>query len=257
MNLFSCFHVRFAARRLALASVAAALLASPAWAGNWIGYMNVFNNSGVAPVGGQGSYVFGDFWGVPDIKTTVVTSNLGTIIGDQLILEPNYNTYTNSLGGSNGDRAFWTNSSDGGATAGPYGNKWMDANTFVETNPIAIPSYTFDGTVTANSLNTSLYTAEAFIKVLDPSAGYSTVLNNRVTLPASGPFSLTSDLTAFQGKLLQVGFTMSGLNANIADAGTNGSVSVTVVPEPSTIAGLATAGMCALVVGLRRRRAAK
>lgn len=250
------FHSR--GRLTGLCCLAAAMLVSPsAFAGNWIGYMNWFLNSGTAPVGAQGAYQNGSFWGVPDIKTTVVTSNPGTIIGDQLILEPNYNTYTNSLAGTNGDREYWTNSSDGGVTAGPYGNKWMDANTFEETASIAVPSYTFQGTVTANSLNTSLYTAEAFIKVLDPLAGFATVLNNRVALPSSGAFSLTSDLTAFQGKLLQVGFAMNGLNANIADAGTNGSVSVTVVPEPSTIAGLATAGMCALAVGLRRRRAGK
>lgn len=256
MNLFSRHPISFAGRRLALAAVAAALVASPAWAGNWIGYMNWFENAGIAPVGAQGAYVHGSFWGVPDIKTTVVTSNVGTIIGDQLVLEPNYNTYTNSLGGTNGDRAYWTNSSDGGVTAGPYGNKWMDANTFEETASIAVPSYTFQGTVTANTLNASLYTAEAFIKVLDPSLGYATVLNNRIALPASGAFSLTSDLSAFQGKLLQVGFAMNGLNANIADAATNGSVSVTVVPEPSTIAGLAVAGTIVMARCLRRRRAA-
>jgi len=256
MNLFSRLNIRSAGRRLALATVVAALLASPARAGNWIGYMNWFQNSGVAPVGAKGAYVQGEFWGVPDLKTTVVTSNVGTIIGDQLVLEPNYNTYTNSLGGNNGDRAYWTNSSDGGATAGPYGNKWMEANTFEETASIAIPSYTFQGTVTANTLNGSLYSAEAFIKVLDPSLGYATVLNNRIGLPASGGFSLTSDLSGFQGKLLQVGFTMNGLNANIADAATNGSVSVTVVPEPSTIASLAVAGVAVMASRLRRRRAA-
>lgn len=247
------FHSR--GRLTGLCCLAAAMLVSPsAFAGNWVGYMNVFNNSGIAPVGAQGSYLFGNPWGVSDIKTTVATSNPGTIVGDQLVLEPNYNTYTASLSGNNGDRAYWTNSTDGGVTPGPFGNKWMDANTFEETASIAVPSYTFQGTVTANTLNTSLYTAEAFIKVLDPSLGYATVVNNRVALPSSGAFSLTSDLTGFQGKLLQVGFAMNGLNANIADAGTNGSVSVTVVPEPSTIAGLATAGIFATVIGLRRRR---
>lgn len=234
---------------IALVAVAAGSWAS---AGNWVGYMNVFNNAS----GSQGSYVFGSAWGVSDLKTTVSNSNAGTIIGDQLVLEPNYNTYTNSLGGTNGDRAFWTNSSDGGATPGPDGNKWMEANTYEETASIAVPSYTLTGNVTSNNLNTSLYTAKAFIKVLDPSQGYATVLNDSITLPASGPFVVTSDLSLYQGKLLQVGFSMNGLNANPVNAATNGSVGLTItaVPEPSTWA-FGAAGL--LCLGVLRKRAAR
>jgi hypothetical protein len=230
------------------AAIAGAQIAS---AGDWIGYMNVFNNAG----GTQGSYVFGSTWGVSDLKTTISNSNSGTIIGDQLVLEPNYNAYTDSLGGSNGDRAFWTNSSDGGVTPGPLGNKWMNANTFVETANLAVPSYTLAGNVTANTLNTGLYTAKAFIKVLDPDAGYATVLNDSVTLPASGPFIVTSNLSLLQGKLLQVGFSMDGINGNPVDAVSNGSVSVSLVPEPSTI-GLIAAGGGLLVAAVFRRRKA-
>ena len=56
-----------------------------------------------------------------------------------------------------------------------------------------------------------------------------------------------------QGKLLQVGFSMNGLNANPVNAASNGSVSVaiTAVPEPSTFALLAI-GSCG-AVALRRR----
>ena len=75
---------------LALVAVSA-IHASSVSAGNWTGYMNVFNNAS----GTQGSYVFGNGWGVADLKTTVSNSNSGTIVGDQLVLEPNYNTYTN------------------------------------------------------------------------------------------------------------------------------------------------------------------
>ena len=234
---------------LVLVAVAAAQVAS---AGDWIGYMNVFGNAS----GSQGAFVFGSGWGVSDLKTTISNSNAGTIIGDQLTLEPNYNTYTDSLAGTNGDRAFWTNSSDGGATPGPLGNKWMNASTYVETANLAVPSYTLAGNVTANTLNTGLYTAKAFIKVLDPGAGFATVLNDSVTLPASGPFIVTSNLSLLQGKLLQVGFSMDGINGNPVDAGTNGSVSVSVVPEPSTLATLAAAvGMSAITLSRRRRKA--
>ena len=234
---------------LVLVAVAAAQVAS---AGDWVGYMNVFNNA----AGSQGSYVFGSGWGVSDLKTTISNSNAGTIIGDQLVLEPNYNTYTASLTGNDADRAFWTNSSDGGVTPGPLGNKWMNASTFVETANLAVPSYTLAGNVTANTLNTGLYTAKAFIKVLDPNNGYATLLNDSVTLPASGPFIVTSNLSLLQGKLLQVGFSMDGINGNPVDAATNGSVSVSVVPEPSTLATLAAAvGMSAITLSRRRRKA--
>ncbi len=237
---------------LALSAVLA-MSATTASAGNWIGYMNVFFNSS----GSQGGYIFGSNWGVSDLKTTISNSNAGTIIGDQLVLQPNFNTYADSLGGTNGDRAFWTNSSDGGVTPGPLGNKWMNANTFEETASIAAPSYTLAGTVTSNTLNTSLYTAKAFIKVLDPGAGYATVLNDSVTLPASGPFIVTSNLSLYQGKLLQVGFSMDGLNANPADAVSYGSVGVSInaVPEPSTYAVLAFGGFAAAALRRRMSRA--
>lgn len=237
------------ARRCFLAVVVmAACAGASARADGWIGYMNVFNNDG----GTQGGYVYGESWGVSDLKSTVITSNPGTIIGDQLRLQPNYNTYTNALTGDNLARAFWTDSTDGGVTPGPNGNKWMEANTFVETNPIAIPSFTFSGTVDSSDLNRSLYTPEAFIKVLDPTAGFATVLNDRITLPTSGPFTVTSDLSGFQGKLLQVGFTINGLNANVANEAAYGGVSVSVVPEPSSIA-LGTLALGGLA-GLARRR---
>ena len=241
--------VSFVGGLLAIAAILS-VAAGSASAGNWVGYINVFNNS----AGAQGSYVFGSGWGVSDLKTTISNSNAGTIAGDQLVLEPNYNTYTAAvITGNDADRAFWTNSTDGGVTAGPAGNKWMDANTYEETASIAVPTYTLSGTVTANTLNTGLYTGKAFIKVLDPLNSYATVLNDSVTLPASGPFIVTSNLSLYQGKLLQVGFSMNGLNANPVDSVSNGSVSVaiTAVPEPSTFALLAI-GSCG-AVALRRR----
>ena len=222
-------------------AVATALLTGPqASAGDWVGYMNVFNNDG----GSQGGFVFGQGWGVADLKTTVTTSNPGTIIGDQLVLQPNFNTYTDNPGDP-----FWRDN----AGAGPGGNKWMEANTLVETNPLAVTSYTLQGTVDANDLDTSLYTAEAFIKVLDPNQGFATVLNDRITLPSAGPFVVTSDLSLYQGLILQAGFTMNGLNANIVNEAAYGSVSVSVVPEPASV-GLAALGLAGLAGMARLRR---
>ena len=116
-------------RSAAFFAGALAIAATTASAGDWTGYMNVFNNA----AGSQGGYIFGSGWGVSDLKTTISNSNAGTIIGDQLVLQPNFNCYADSLAGTNGDRAFWTNSSDGGVTPGPLGNKWMNANTYSET----------------------------------------------------------------------------------------------------------------------------
>jgi hypothetical protein len=188
--------------------------------------------------------VFGSGWGVPDLKTTVTTSNPGTIIGDQLVLQPNFNTYTDNPGDP-----FWRDN----AGAGPGGNKWMEANTYVETSSLSVLSYTLEGTVDANDLDTSLYTAEAFIKVLDPNDSFKTVLNDRIALPTAGPFVVTSDLSPYQGMTLQVGFTMNGLNANVVNEAAYGSVSVSVVPEPSTI-GLAAVGLIGSLGYLRIRR---
>jgi MYXO-CTERM domain-containing protein len=223
-----------------LAVATALLTGSQASAGNWTGYMNVFFNDG----GSKGGFVFGQGWGVADLKTTVTTSNPGTIIGDQLVLQPNFNAYTDNPGDP-----FWRDN----AGAGPGGNKWMEANTYAETNPLTVTSYTLQGTVDANDLDTNLYTAEAFIKVLDPNASFATVLNDRITLPAAGPFVVTSDLSLYQGMILQAGFTMNGLNANIVTEAAYGSVSVSVVPEPASV-GLAALGLAGLAGMARLRR---
>lgn len=205
--------------------------------------MNVFNNNG----GTQGGFVFGSAWGLGDLKVTLLTSNAGTWVGDQLLLQPNFNTYANSLSGSDADRAFWTNSSDGGVVPGPTGNKWMEANVFVETNPITVSSFTFAGVVDANTLDAA-YSAQAFIKVLDPGSGFATVLYDTTTLPTSGSFVVTSDLSSLQGLILQTGFMVAGLNANPNQEGALGSVTVTMVPEPKwagLIAGILVLGMMA------------
>ena len=212
--------------------------------------MNVFFNSS----GSQGGFIFGSGWGVSDLKTTVLTSNNGTMIGDQLRLQPNFNTYAESLTGTNGDRLFWTNSTDGGATAGPNGNKWMVARTYVETASISLTNYTLEGIVNSNDLNTTLYSAQAFIDVLDPNAGYATVLSQSTPLPSTGSFSVNADLTAYQGKILQVGFMMSGLNANPANEASFGGVTVSVVPEPSTYALLMLGAAGLAYRSVRRRR---
>jgi len=178
-------------------------------AGGWQGWMNV---SAKTPEGGQGAYLWGSAWGVADLKTVLVNSS-GTgmnIANNVLELYPNYNTY-------NPTDAYWA--------SGTTGNKWMEANTFVQTSTISTPSAAFSGTVSSFSLVSS-YAAEAFIKVLDPLTGYTLSLYERQPLTSVGTFSLASDLTFYQGQILQYGFSVSGVNANPAAMASNGFVRV-------------------------------
>lgn len=213
---------------------------------NWVGYMNVFNNAGGA-TGSQGGYLFGNGWALSDLRSTFAPSTL--------TLAPNFNTYVNSLNGTDADRAYWTDSTDGGVTAGPLGNKWMEANTFVEDSALIGSNVTFQGNLDSFNLLSPNYTAVAFIKALDPNAGYATVINQFSVLSAAGPFSVSADLTSATGLIIQYGFTVTGLNANPADAGVFGSAVVQTVPEPSTYALLAlgAAGLGAHLVRRRRR----
>lgn len=213
------------------------LFATSARSEGWIGYMNVFDNNG----GSQGGYIFGSGWGVSDLKTTVAVSNTGTYNGDQLVLEPNYNTYNAADG-------YWAN--------GSVGNKFMEANTFVETASISTASTSFSGTIDSYTLAGG-YTAQAFIKVLNPNNGYSTDVFQTANLVSGSSFNLSADLSAHQGKLLQLGFMVSGLNANPGGPSL-GNVTVTTaaapIPEPSTYSafvGLVAAG---IALGLRRKR---
>ena len=205
---------------------------------DWRGYMNV---SELTPQGGKGVYVFGETWGVPDLQTTVVTPPSLTLDDNQLILAPNFNAYTNAVNNTGTEagpeaRAFWTNSTDGGITAGPLGNKWMDGLSFVEDNITADTEGDFAGRVDAYTLSAD-YTAEAFIKVLDPTNNYSESLYETQNLFGQSQFSLTADLSQFVGQIVQRGFQVSGINANVANAESIGSVTVTTFPgsDPGAI----------------------
>jgi autotransporter-associated beta strand protein len=202
---------RFAWALLAVASISS----SAATAGDWTGYMNVFS---LDQSGSQGGYLWGSAWGVPDLKTVVVNgSGTGTSITNNVLeLYPNYNTY-------NATDPYWSNGLGGG-------NKWMEANTYVQTT-ISGPTAVFSGTVNAFSLS-SQYAAQAFIKVLDPQAGWSTTSYTSQPLTGQGNFSLTTDTAFFPGQVLQYGFSVSGVNANPANAATLGSLQV--ITEPSS-----------------------
>jgi autotransporter-associated beta strand protein len=215
--------VRGALPLLARLGLAVAVIVAPlprVDAGDWVGYMNVFEND----AGSQGGPVFGSGWGVSDLKTTILARPGSGINVENNILElfPNFNTYADNPGD-----AFWRD--NGGA--GPGGNKWMEANTFVEDPNITQETVTFSGRIDSYTLSPD-YTAQAFIKVLDPNAGYASVYSDTVDLAGLNDFSLTADTFFFTALLLQTGFSVSGLNANPADEATLGSVRITTMPSP-------------------------
>ena len=209
---------RFVWVLLAIASVSSSL----ATAGSWTGYMNVWSAS--PPPSGTGAYIFGSAWGVSDLKTVVVNGS-GTganIVNNVLDLYPNYNTYANNPGDP-----FWRN--NGGA--GPRGNKWMEANTYVEST-VATDTAVFSGTVSAYSL-ASEFKAQAFIKLFDSS--YNLVGTQSQPLTGLGNFSLSLDTFFYQGYHVQSGFMVSGTNANPAASNANGFLEVITQPSGGSV----------------------
>ena len=188
------------AASLLTANSASASLASP---DPQAGYMNWFETDCATYMGGSG-------WGVGDLKATSA--------GGSVVLQPNFNTY-------NIADAYWTNP-DGS------GNKCMQANLFEEigTVPAGTGSYSWGGFVDSNTLDAA-YTATAFIKVLDSAAGFADVLGASQALPSSGQFSVSGDLTAYEGDaryILQVGFMVVGVNANPANEVALGNISARI-----------------------------
>lgn len=208
----------------------------------WNGFMAVFDNAG-GPVGSKGGAVFDSTWGFADLKSTI---NLGA---GTLTLQPNYNTYANSLGGTDADRAFWTDSTDGGVTAGPNGNKWMEANSYIQNGSWAGGLLTFQGDILSSTMLSPNYTVSAFIKSFDAGWGWVGWSQDFIANGATD-FSVTFDAPA---GIVQYGFLVEGLNANPDNEVAFGSV--VVLPEPSTYALLAlgAAGVGAHLVRRRRR----
>jgi len=187
------------------AAVSNTVLADPTL--GWLGYMNVFDLTG----GAQGGYLWGSAWGVPDVATTLNTNTDYMTI----TLEPNYNAYADNPGD-----AYWQDGSGGGA-------KWMEGSTYVESaTDWNGADLTFTGYVYHHSLATD-WTANFFIKALDPNNGYADALAGAyvTALPTDGVFSVTvpaGELSA--GFVVQAGFAVNGPNANPDNQTANGKV---------------------------------
>ncbi len=187
----------------------------------WLGFMNVFD----LPVG-SGGYVFGSPWGTGDLAAA--------FNGPNLRLSPNTNTY-------NASDPFWVQPNGAG-------NKWMNANMYVENPALVGQTIVFSGQTLLNNFAPG-YTSRAFIKVLDPAQGFATILETYAPLVSGQNFSLSLAVPNTAGLLPQYGFVTDGANANPATVDALGGAIVGPIPEPSSLLLASLAG----IVFLRRR----
>jgi PEP-CTERM motif-containing protein len=184
----------------------------------WQGFMNVFET----PQNG-GGFVFGSGWGTADLTATF--SGPVLTLGPNTIADPN---------------PFWYSPSGG---PGAVGNKSMDAQMYVETNGVYTgQTLTFTGNVPANTLVGHVnqlgngWTSIAFIK--DFASDYSSSVTVSAPL-VNGVFSLSLSAINDPGRHIQYGFETIGPDVWATDVGPYGSIQITAVPEPSTLALLA------------------
>jgi hypothetical protein len=175
----------------------------------WNGYVNAFNVS-------DDSYAFGFSYGAADLRATATATSM--------TLEPNIAIWT-----AEATNADWFDQGAATQTA----NKYIEASSYIEDNTLAGSDLTFTGNVSVSDLG-SEYTVVAFVKALDPNAGYATVVNNTADISSTGDF--TASATAAElasGYIIQYGFAVTGPLADPADT-TLGSVVIGEnAPPPS------------------------
>jgi len=189
----------------------------------WNAYVNAFNVS-------DNGYAFGFPYTVSDLRATPTATSM--------TLEPNTAIWT-----AEASNSAWF---DQGATT-QTALLYIEASSFIEDNTLAGSDLTFTGNVSVSDLG-SEYTVVAFVKALDPNAGYATVVNNTADISSTGDF--TASATAAElaaGYIIQYGFSVTGPLADPADttlgsvvigeatAGVddNSFVNVSVYPNPS------------------------
>lgn len=191
----------------------------------WQGFMNVFET----PANG-GAYVFGSDWAVPDLPASFSGSTL-----------------TLGVTSVNDTNAFWYTPSGG---PGAEGNKYTEANMYVQSSGFAGQSLTFSGYVLSNTL-TEPYTAVAFIKDFAPNFSSSVT----VAVPLTpGAFSVTLETINDPARHVQYGFAVLGPVTWITDAPAKGTVVVAPIPEYSAGALLGGVAMMGLLMRRVRRR---
>lgn len=174
-------------------------------ADTWLGYMVVFDNPTGPTQQCGGGYCFDQPWGIGALVITLGSTDI--------TLTPNVNTYADNAGSANpNDVQYWTNSTDGGTTAGLDGNKIMQAISYVEPVGLNGADLTFTGNITTNDLDPR-YNVIAFIKTIG-----GTGINNTVDIKGTtGVFSVSATAAELASGTVQFGFEVTGLNANPVD----------------------------------------
>jgi hypothetical protein len=197
-------HVTKVLRRAVVAAlVACSLSAGAARAVTFVpdtglnnGYMNVFDLSY--------NYIFGSGWGTADL-----CANYG---GGNWTLSPN------TIGDPN---PFWYSPSGG---PGSTGQKIMDANLYAQFDgTYAGQSMTFSGNVVSNTLAASHF---AFVFIRDFAPDFSSMVETKIPMPASGAFSITQAMINDPARHQQYGFQMVGPCVWYTDVAPYGNVVV-------------------------------
>ena len=109
-----------------------------------------------------------------------------------------------------------------GAQNGADGGMFLEANTFLENNTLRGKTVTFSGTINTDNID-SRYSVKAFIKYLSAAPNFFLLDEVTAELTSSNSFSISLDIA--EGTVIpQVGFLVSGVNANEAGAFDDGSV---------------------------------
>ncbi len=201
---------------------------------NWIGYMTVFDldRSGALPA--PGGYVFESVWGFNDLTAEFDTGANTLTLGPNSVNDPD---------------PFWY--IDNGGSPG-LGNKWMDANGYVQIDDGSLSgqTVTFAGTILSNTFLEN-HTVTAFIRDFAPDYSSNNSSTQVFNLNETGAFSIELATDAGAGRHVQYGFNVQGENVWVSDRQEFGNVVLNAVPEPGSLA-IISLGAIALVT--RRRR---